>query len=116
MESTFLGIFHPRLKVETEAALKGQHTQGSDKLALFDTGQTSAMSMPPTAPRPLRPKLQKLKRTANFPEGLGKHAPQISMPCAHVGTAAKGIASGGTTAPVRTICHPSSPLDQDNGG
>lgn len=116
MEPTFLGIFHPRLKVETEAVLKGQRTQGSTKLALFDAGQTSAMSMPPTAPRPLRPKPQELKQVAYFPEGLGKHDHQTSKPCAHVGTAAKGRASGGTNAPARTICHRPSPLAPGNGG
>ncbi|PIT75618.1 hypothetical protein B9Z31_04865 [Limnohabitans sp. G3-2] len=41
MDSTFLGIFHPRLKVETEAALKGQGTPGAGKHTLFDAGQTS---------------------------------------------------------------------------
>ena len=116
METTFLGFFHPRLKVETEAALKGQRTQGTDKQTLFVAGQTSAISMPPTAPRPLRPKPQELKQVANCPEGLGKHDPQTSKPCAHVGTAAKETASGGTNAPARTICHRPSPLAPGNGG
>jgi hypothetical protein len=87
MEPTFLGIFHPRLKVETEAALKGQRTQDADKQTLFDAGQTSDRILPPTGLRPLRPKLQHLRRVANFPEGLVKYAYQTSKPYAHVRTA-----------------------------
>lgn len=72
MEPTFLGIFHARLKVETEAALKSQRTPGADNLTIFDAGQALALTQAKKHATAARRKPLKRHRVADLPEVQGK--------------------------------------------